>query len=158
MLNAAFSRKKSHKHKVSSEIEDDGQSMSRYAAQVEDDEDNPHSRRVNGVKKDKRPNVVARKERIPDDEDEDDGGDDEERIDVENFRDQPLGRTEVTKLQGLSRDWKMVADQVKPNWSVVGDVAVALADYGEGKEVEYVCGLFVLLKICSFYEIGSCRT
>ncbi|KAG6877751.1 hypothetical protein C0993_004254 [Termitomyces sp. T159_Od127] len=137
MPNATVSRKKSHKRKASSEIEDDGPSPSRHAEQVEDDEDDRHSRRVKSVKKEKKTNVIARNERIPDDEDGDEGGDDEEKIDVENFRDQPLSRVEVTKLQGLSRDWKMVADQVKPNWGVVGDVAVALADYGEGKEVEY---------------------
>ncbi|KAG6896457.1 hypothetical protein C0992_008180 [Termitomyces sp. T32_za158] len=134
MPNATFSRKKSHKRKASSEIEDDRPSPSHYAEQVEDDEDESHNRRV---KKEKKPHVVAKKERIAVDENGDDGSDDEDRIDVENFQDQPLSRVEVTKLQGLSRDWKMVADQVKPNWSVVGDVAVALADYGEETEVEH---------------------
>ncbi|KAG5715203.1 E3 SUMO-protein ligase nse2 [Termitomyces sp. T112] len=138
MPSATFSRKKSHKRQASSEIEDGGPSSFRGVEQVEDDEDEPYTRRVNRVKTEKKPNVATKKERVLNDEDEDNGGDDDddERIDVENFHDQPLSRVEFTRLQGLSRDWKMVADQVKPNWSVVGDVAVALADHSEGKEVE----------------------
>ncbi|KAG6890782.1 hypothetical protein C0995_003212 [Termitomyces sp. Mi166 len=141
MPTATFSRKKSRKRQASSEIEDDGPSLSRGAEQVEDD-DEPRGRRV---KKEKKPNMTAKKERVRHDESEHDGDNEDERIDVENFRDQPLSRVDVTKLQGLSRDWNMVAEQVKPNWGVVGDVAVALADYGEGKEVEH--GLVELDKL-----------
>ncbi|KAF5382432.1 hypothetical protein D9615_002959 [Tricholomella constricta] len=137
---AKFSRRKSSKRQASSDIEDDRPSQSRAADQVEDDEDDSRSRRrTNGIKSEKKPDFSRKKEpkRVEaDDEDADDDDDDDGRIDVENFHDQPLRRAEMTKLQGISRDWNMMEKQVRPNWNVVGDVAVALAEVGEGDNVD----------------------
>ncbi|KAG6831003.1 hypothetical protein H0H87_006576 [Tephrocybe sp. NHM501043] len=140
MPTATFSRKKSKKRQASSDIEEEP-SHSRTEEQVEDDENDPRNRRraANGVKREKKPIInTGEGEQFGEDEnDEDDDGDDD-RIDVDNFSDQPLGRSDVLKLQGFSRDWLAVANEVRPNWSVVGDVAVALADSGEGEEVDKV--------------------
>ncbi|GLB38458.1 putative zinc-finger of the MIZ type in Nse subunit [Lyophyllum shimeji] len=132
-----FSHRKSNKRQASSDIEEDGPSYSRAAAQADDDEHEPQPRRqTNGVKKEKK---LARKQEPTRDEDDDgaeDDDDDDERIDVDNFRDQPLRRADVNKLQGVSRDWNNFDLQVRPNWNVVGDVAVALAEAGEGSDVQ----------------------
>ncbi|KAG6850274.1 hypothetical protein H0H93_015531 [Arthromyces matolae] len=133
MPTATFSRKASRKRQASSDIEEDRPTPSRDAEQVEEDNEAPKSRRANGVKKEKKPKITAKKELVPDADDDEDG---DERIDVDSFRDQPLSQPEVTKLQGLARDWDMVAAQVRPTGGVVGDVAVALADYGEGEDVK----------------------
>ncbi|KAG6866300.1 hypothetical protein C0991_006396 [Blastosporella zonata] len=140
MPTATFTRKKSNKRQASSDIEEDRPTQ-RSAEQVDEDDDDPRSRRrANVVKKEKKPVINANRQQIRDDDDEmdnneDDDDNDNDRIDVDNFSDQPLGKVDVAKLQGLSRDWAAVAEELRPTWNVVGDVAVALADYGEGDDV-----------------------
>ncbi|KAF8073814.1 hypothetical protein FPV67DRAFT_769004 [Lyophyllum atratum] len=152
---ATFSRRKSSKRQASSDIEDEGPSHPRAAEQVEDDE--PQSRRrANGVKKERKPVLkqeLTRREANDADGDDDDD-DDDERIDIKNFRDQPLGRADVTKLQGISRDWNSFEKQVRPNWRVVGDVAIVLAEAGEGNDVEEgLAELDVIMK--GLIDIGA---
>ena len=70
-----------------------------------------------------------------DDENEDN---DEGRIDIENFRDQPLGKIDAPKLQGIGKDWITMEQRVRQHWKVVGDVAVSIADAAEGEDAEKV--------------------
>ncbi|KAF8895410.1 hypothetical protein BD779DRAFT_1499346 [Infundibulicybe gibba] len=62
--------------------------------------------------------------------------DDDERIDVENFRNQPLRRADLSKLQGLSSDWLHMKKKIRQNWGVIGDVAVSMAETAEGDDGE----------------------
>ncbi|KAG5648282.1 hypothetical protein DXG03_004852 [Asterophora parasitica] len=145
MPTATFSRRKS-KRQASSDIEDDRPSQSRHVDQVEGDQDDSRLRQrgANGVKKEKKPAITKKrgsgrdegnKDAVDGDGDDDDD-DDDGTIDVDNFHDQPLRRADVAKLQGISRDWNMMDKEVRPNWRVVGDVAVALAETGEGDDME----------------------
>ncbi|KAG6917463.1 hypothetical protein DXG01_002440 [Tephrocybe rancida] len=136
MPTATSTRKRTHRRQASSDIEEDGPSQSRNDEQVEVDEDDSRTRRrANGVKNEKKSVVAAKQELTRDDDDDEEDDDDDDRIDVDNFSDQPLGKNDVNKLLGYSRDWAGFADQVRPNWNVVGDVAVVLAD-SEGGGIE----------------------
>ncbi|KAG6830696.1 hypothetical protein H0H92_015172 [Tricholoma furcatifolium] len=129
---ATSSRRGSNKRRASSDIEDADTSQSR-GDRVTNEE---HSRRhANGVKKERKA-VKQEPSHAGENDDDNDNDDEDERIDVENFTDQPLGRTDVSKLQGLARDWSGITDKVRPNWQVVGEAAVALVDTGEGAEVD----------------------
>ncbi|KAG5650963.1 hypothetical protein H0H81_010401 [Sphagnurus paluster] len=155
MSVATSSRRKASKRQASSDIEDERPSQSRADEQVEDDEDEPQARRraTNGVKKEKKLDI-SRKQNTREVGEDDDDEDDDGRIDVENFHDQPLSRADAAKLQGLGRDWNNIAKHVRPNWRVVGDVAVALAEVGEGEDV--VNGLVELDDIMkNLIDIGA---
>ncbi|KAH7885351.1 hypothetical protein F5I97DRAFT_1884716 [Phlebopus sp. FC_14] len=62
----------------------------------------------------------------------DNGGDDDDddgRIDIQNFRDQPLDKKEGAKLHGIAQDWEMIRKQIHhSSLSLVKDVAISLAD------------------------------
>ncbi|KAF8133644.1 hypothetical protein EV363DRAFT_1448333 [Boletus edulis] len=61
------------------------------------------------------------------DEDVDDG-----RIDLENFRDQPLDKKDGAKLHGIAQDWEMIRKQIhQSSFRLVKDVAISLADVME---------------------------
>ncbi|KAG6376960.1 hypothetical protein JVT61DRAFT_995 [Boletus reticuloceps] len=61
------------------------------------------------------------------DEDVDDG-----RIDIENFRDQPLDKKDGAKLHGIAQDWEMIRKQIhQSSFRLVKDVAISLADVME---------------------------
>lgn len=58
--------------------------------------------------------------------------DDDGRIDVENFRDQPLDKKEGAKLHGIAQDWELIRKQIhQGSFSLVKDVAISLADVME---------------------------
>lgn len=136
---ATFSRRKSSKRQNSSDIEDERHHES-------PEEEHPQSRRdvVNGAKQQKKASTSKKQQAEAEDaldEDEDDEG----RIDIENFRDQPLGRAEMQKLQGIGRDWLAMEREVRLSWRVVGDVAVSVADASEGDDAEQV----LLIHFCN---------
>jgi hypothetical protein len=104
------------------------------------------------------PNQVSLKRERKNVDDEDD----EEIIDINNFQDQPLGKNDGQKLINIGKDWLSMEQTVKQNWKVVGDVAVSIADNGEGQEVEKVRptirhgprALPVLIKNVELIDIG----
>ncbi|KAJ3827593.1 hypothetical protein F5880DRAFT_1621655 [Lentinula raphanica] len=114
----------------SSDIEDGPSQRSARDDVVNDDDE--QARRV--VKKEKktvkgkgRATEAARAEE--DEEDEDEDG----RIDVENFADQPLDKSQaIIPMKGLGSDWEIVIRTIQRSNSMVTDVAVALADAVEG--------------------------
>lgn len=126
------------KRPVVSDIEDDQPSQPR-ADEVEEEGGTRSRRRpATDMKKEKKASASRQQQRSTE-ADEDDDGDDDGRIDVANFSDQPLGKADVTKLQGIARDWNHMEKQVRQNWRVVGDVAVSLAEAAEGDDAEKVC-------------------
>ncbi|KAF8636024.1 hypothetical protein AX15_000184 [Amanita polypyramis BW_CC] len=73
------------------------------------------------------------------DEDEEmaDGSDDDDtRLDVSDFKDQPLGRGELQKLHGLATDWKDLDKKIKQNSGGVIQAALEIADIADGEEGE----------------------
>lgn len=152
MPTATSSRRKASRRQMSSDIEEDRPSQTKSNEQVDDeDEGGSRSRRrpTNGVKE-KKPIISKQKERDHVNKGEDGDDDDDGRIDIANFRDQPLGRADVAKLQGISRDWGNMERQVRQNWSVVGDVGVSMAEAAEGDDAEKVRLIVLDLASCLY--------
>jgi hypothetical protein len=145
MPAATFSRRNASRRQASSDIEEDQptQHRGREAVDNEEDEDEQPRRRVNGVKKEKKATSSRQVAKQPiknsETKDEDDDDEDDDRIDVENFHDQPLGRVDLPKILGLSKDWQQMEKQVQQNWNVIVDVATSVADAAEGDDAETVC-------------------
>jgi hypothetical protein len=145
MPTATFSRRNASRRHASSDIEEDRspKRRGREAMDDEEDEDEQPRRRVNGVKREKKATSSRQAAKQPeiciDKVDYDDDGDDDDKIDVENFHNQPLSRADLPKLQGISNDWQQMERQVQQNWNVIADVATSLADAAEGNDAEAVC-------------------
>ncbi|KAF5389208.1 hypothetical protein D9757_003477 [Collybiopsis confluens] len=120
-----------------SDIED-GPSQRSAREEVDDDEDD-EPRRVVAVAKEAtkgkgRTSVVQKNQANDDNGDALDDDDDNDKIDIANFADQPLDRTNLLSMRGLAKDWETIKQVVGRGNSMVGDVAVALADAAEGDD------------------------
>ncbi|KAL0960647.1 hypothetical protein HGRIS_005676 [Hohenbuehelia grisea] len=133
-------RRASARAQESSDIEDD-RSMRGTQEDVEedDDEEAPRasrkaSKNVNGKGKGKE---AARNDPADDEaEAEDEDEDEDEHIDVANFKDQPLPRDVLPKLNGLAQDWAHMSGMLSTSSDIIVNVAVAMADYVQGEESE----------------------
>jgi E3 SUMO-protein ligase NSE2 len=75
------------------------------------------------------------KERSGDNEDEED--DDDGRIDVENFKDQPLAKEDAGKVAGIIKDWEMIRKQSQSGaggW--MASIGVSMADLMDEEEAK----------------------
>lgn len=132
---------------VASDIEEDDVMEDGTAEEQEDEEVEV---KPNTAKKQKgKGKEKASEKRTRVEEDQSDAQDEEEeteaesddnaaRVDVTNFKDQPLTGAETGKLHGLSTDWKELDKKIQQSWSGVRQVAVALAGTAED-EGEKVC-------------------
>jgi len=137
MPTATSSRRKTNtRRQISSDIEEDNPTQNRAREDVDDDDEHP--RESKSVKKEKKPANKRKQERESQPDRGEDDDEDDSRIDVDNFHDQPLGKADLTKLNGLSMDWAAMGKKIRQNWNVVGDVAVSMADVAEGDEGEKV--------------------
>ncbi|KAH0831931.1 zinc-finger of the MIZ type in Nse subunit-domain-containing protein [Lanmaoa asiatica] len=123
----------------SDNIEEEDDPSQRHADDVDNDEDSEEdvqpARKTATVKKEKKPKIdhgdagapVAGPSNANYNVDE---GDD--RIDIQNFHDQPLDRKEGAKLHGIAQDWEMIRKQIhQSSFRLVKDVAISLADLME---------------------------
>ncbi|KAI6122486.1 hypothetical protein EDD16DRAFT_1691819 [Pisolithus croceorrhizus] len=93
----------------------------------EESDDEQPCRTAKKERTDKKGKAVHRDAVPPLESDDDDG-----RIDVENFRDQPLDKKEGAKLHGIAQDWELIRKQIhQGSFSLVKDVAISLADVME---------------------------
>jgi hypothetical protein len=92
------------------------------------------------VKKEKKPKIARNKaEPLQAGPSNVDGDEDYDRIDLENFHDQPLDKKEGAKLHGIAQDWEMIRKQIhQSSFSLVKDVAISLADVMEAGQAEEV--------------------
>ena len=103
---------------------------------VDEDEQSSRSARVKKEKlsKGKRSDPKEPTGDGNDEEDDDDG-----RIDVENFKDQPLAKEDASKVAGIIKDWEMIRKQSQSGaggWMENIGVSMAdLMDEEEGKKV-----------------------
>ncbi|OJA08773.1 hypothetical protein AZE42_01294 [Rhizopogon vesiculosus] len=100
----------------------------------EDEEEQPRRK----VKQEKKVHKQTREESEHEDEPVHTIDDDEDdRIDIKNFRDQPLDKKEGGKLAGIAQDWEMIRKQIhQGSFSLVKDVANSLADVLEGDHAD----------------------
>jgi E3 SUMO-protein ligase NSE2 len=72
--------------------------------------------------------------------DNDEGEDDDEgRIDVENFKDQPLAREDAGKVAGIIKDWEMIRKQSQSGASGwMENIGVSMADLMDEEEAKKV--------------------
>ncbi|TFK73570.1 hypothetical protein BDN72DRAFT_868984 [Pluteus cervinus] len=103
------------------------------------EEDEPTQPQTNGREGGKKSRKLTKgRSRDQPDMDNEGGGDedDDEVIDVDNFENQPLSRSDLTKIKGFSSDWNHMAQKIRQSWPVVSEVAVGMADSAEGQELE----------------------
>ncbi|KAJ6557375.1 hypothetical protein DFH09DRAFT_1262322 [Mycena vulgaris] len=136
---ATSSRRRKTTRQASSDIEEDQSTQGgRAQDEVDDDEDEDKDappRRVKkektAVKKEKGPAKSQSRREDPEEvEDEDD-----DRIDIDNFADQPLTKADCAKILGLSKDWMTVEDAMHQPSPIIGRVASAMAEVS-GEEAQ----------------------
>ncbi|KAF9013463.1 hypothetical protein BDQ17DRAFT_1404952 [Cyathus striatus] len=136
MPTASSSRKRIVRRNNSSDIEADKYTQRNANDDIDDTQSRPTRK---DVKMDKKPSRTRENLDESDDQEEriNDSESDEERIDVDNFQDQPLRREDAaTKLEGLSKDWKSVDQEVRRHWKVIGQIGLALAESAEDGQTE----------------------
>ena len=80
-----------------------------------------------------------RQEQLHQEEDPDVGDDDGDRIDIDNFTNQPLGKGDEAKLKGMASDWANMKKLISTSsFPMIKDVAISMADVAEGDEGEMV--------------------
>jgi hypothetical protein len=99
------------------------------------DEDEQPSRSAR-VKKERISKGKQPDPKVPAGDNEDD---DDDRIDVENFKDQPLAREDAGKVTGIIKDWEMIRKQSQSGaggW--IEGIGVSMADLMDGEEAQKV--------------------
>ncbi|KAL4073236.1 hypothetical protein V8B97DRAFT_203425 [Scleroderma yunnanense] len=92
-----------------------------------DGDEEKQPRRAKKEKSDRKGKAVRTEADLLEESDDNSG-----RIDIENFRDQPLDRKEGAKLHGIAQDWELIRKQIHhSSFSLVKDVAMSLADVME---------------------------
>lgn len=150
---ATSRRKKPARRQASSDIEDEA--TQGRAARDEVDEDEDEDDAPSRVKKEKAPvkkekgAAKGKSARAPE-EVEDDDDDEDDRIDIDNFADQPLTKADTTKINGLMADWKAVEGAMHQNAAIISHVAVSMAEVSNGEEGQEVCVYF-------YFSVTACR-
>jgi hypothetical protein len=86
------------------------------------------------IKKEKK--ATKGKEKAQNESDDGEGYDGEDRIDVENFQDQPLEKADVGRLTGLGKDWAAIRQGLQASsFQMLNDIAAALAEADEDNKV-----------------------
>lgn len=140
MPAASKSRRRYAQRAPSSDhIEEEDNPSQRHADDVDNDEDSEGDvqpvRKTATVKKEKKPKINRGDTKAsaagPSHSNNNDDGDDD-RIDIQNFHDQPLDKKEGAKLHGIAQDWEMIRKQIhESSFRLVKDVAISLADVME---------------------------
>lgn len=119
-------------------IEDAQVSQRRIASddELEDEEEEQPRRSAKGKKGKPTREIGSEAE---DDGDEDDELEDDGRIDVNNFKDQPLIKTEAGKIKGVASDWANIRTQSQNTVKgLMDNVGTSLADLMPPDEAEKV--------------------
>lgn len=91
--------------------------------------------------------------------DEEDELEDDGRIDVNNFRDQPLIKTEAGKIKGVASDWAVVRTQSQNTVKeFMNGVGTSLADLLPPDEAEKVSSWYDIDVASAQLAVGSQRT
>ncbi|KAI0056566.1 hypothetical protein BV25DRAFT_1565135 [Artomyces pyxidatus] len=73
--------------------------------------------------------------------------DNSEPVNEETFGNKPLDRNEGQKIQGMASDWNAMDGNLRAGaFTLLSEVASAVAEYGEGEETEKLHKLDVLMK------------
>ncbi|KAJ7288421.1 hypothetical protein C8J57DRAFT_1280184 [Mycena rebaudengoi] len=135
---ATSRRKKPARRQASSDIEDEATQGRTARDEVDEDEDEDDA--PSRVKKEKTARQEGkgscerkigscfpkRSKTMTDDEDD--------RIDIDNFADQPLTKADTTKINGLMADWQAVEGAMHQNAAIISHVAVSMAEVSNGEE------------------------
>ncbi|KAF8908919.1 hypothetical protein CPB84DRAFT_1766349 [Gymnopilus junonius] len=136
MPHATTSRRKLATRRQNSEdIEDIRNTQLNGKKDDVSDEDRPRAAR--NAKKEKKANGKQKQRAEPEDQDEDavavddEEDDEDDRIDVSNLPDEPLRRSDMHKLNGMTEDWRNMRAQIGQRGDIYKDVAAAMAEAGE---------------------------
>jgi len=139
----------SRKQPSSDHIEEDVQPFDGDDDVEEDEEQQPRPA-SKSVKKEKKPTKGKGRAKT----ENQNGADDEDRIDFNNFEDQPLIRGDAAKLKGLAQDWSQIRKGIhQPSFDQLRGIAVAIADAAEGEENQKArrCGF----RCCTLSDISN---
>ncbi|KIK69615.1 hypothetical protein GYMLUDRAFT_254920 [Collybiopsis luxurians FD-317 M1] len=140
-MPVASSSRRRTKSRVQADSDIEDGPTQRIAQEDVDEDVDQEPRRV--VKKEKRAANSKGKSRASEaqaqqhkeaDDDDDDEDDEDDRIDVANFADQPLDKSNLVSMRGLAKDWDAMKQAVHRSNAMVADVAVALADALDGED------------------------
>jgi hypothetical protein len=128
-------RGKTSRRQNSEEIEDARATQADGRLDDVSEDEKPRQTRVKKEKKGKgKQRAVEAEEEDADgdgDGDVDDDSDGDDRIDVDDFVDQPLRRDHLTRLKGIAQDWDSMRKQINQRCDIYKDVASAMAEAGE---------------------------
>lgn len=139
MPAASSSRRKPSRRQPSSDgIEEDQSTQYRRDADDVDEEEEPS--RSAKVKKEKQSKAKRSEvQRAPRDADDEEDEEEDDRIDVENFQDQPLSKDDAAKIHGMIKDWEMIRKQSQDSArNLMVNIGVSMADLMEGDEAKQV--------------------
>lgn len=117
----------------------------------EDEDEDEQPVRPSRVKKEKTSKTGRRSRPTADDDDEDEdeeqvNEDHGDRIDVANFKDQPLARSDAGKLTGITKDWEMVRKQSQSAANgLMENIGVSMADLMDENEATKVRDRYLIL-------------
>ncbi|KAJ7175756.1 hypothetical protein C8R46DRAFT_989868 [Mycena filopes] len=145
-MPVATSRRRKSARQASSDIEEDHATQAPPARDEVDDDDEDAPQRTR-VKKEK---TTVKKEKgkakAPKAEPEEDESDDDDRIDVENFADQPLTKADCGKIQGLVKDWESVEQLMHQPSPIITNAATAMAEVAGEEALEGLAELDRVMK------------
>ena len=136
------------RRRVASDIENDDVMQDGTVQVQEDEEIDVKPETVNKDKGKGKEKASEKRKRVEEDQsdeqDEDEGTEDESddnaaRVDVTDFKDQPLGRVDGQKLYGFATDWKEMNRNIQSNWTGVRQVGVALAGTAKDEDEKVCC-------------------
>jgi hypothetical protein len=111
----------------------------------EDEDEDEQPVRPSRVKKEKTSKTGRRSRPTADDDEEEDEDEEQvnedhgDRIDVANFKDQPLARSDAGKLTGITKDWEMVRKQSQSAANgLMENIGVSMADLMDEDEATKV--------------------
>lgn len=161
----AAHRRRAHRAPSSDHIEEEDDPSQRHADDVDNNEDSEEDvqpvRKKVAVKKERKPKIKRGDTEAPvagpsnaNNNDEDD--EDDDRIDIQNFHDQPLDKKEGAKLHGIAQDWEMIRKQIhQGSFRLVKDVAISLADVMEVGEAGEVGTVISRCFVANEYSISK---
>jgi hypothetical protein len=140
-MPVARSTRRTRARELSSDhIEEEEHSQHHRRDSVQDDEEEQPRRKSRQVKKEK-PTLTKGKgkgkvQNVPEDDDGGEGDNAASRIDVDNFHDQPLNRSDVNRLAGLAKDWETTRKGFHASsFRMMNDIGAALAEVDEEDKV-----------------------
>lgn len=130
-----------------SDIEDDNTTVAAMQVDAVEDDEQPAIELARALNKaalpgrpDKPTKTAKGKKRRQAAEESDDQDEDEEDEPLPELGNNPLDKTHAAKIRGIASDWGSMREKIHiPSYTMMREVAAAVAEYTEGEKGERVC-------------------